>query len=184
MENIETTTEVSQVAGEKSLTADNQKLAEDIIKETDPNKIRNLIQIFNQNLSKKNATRLLTLDTLLDHVTDQMGIRLEKLADEFSNEDLIKYLKVLQESKEKSIKMLNQVDETPVINFTSNTVNIGGENSTSLDRESRERVMDAVAAYLKRIQQEPEVYVGEFTEATTDEEEESININSSEETDV
>lgn len=140
---------------EKRLDLNTSDILSDLIEEPDAAKIKDLTQLFNLNLFKKNAVRVQKYNELLDSISDQIQQRLQKRGDEFSNGDLITYLKIVQDSLEKSSKTLNQVDETPVINFnqTNNSVNIGVEEQT-LNRESRERVLDFINNYLEKVQQE------------------------------
>lgn len=169
---------------DSSLKESARDVAIEIANEQNPDRLKQLVQLFNLNISKKNVARVLTYDELLDHISDQMMERLDKRADEFSNADLITYLKVMNDSRDRAAKSLSQIDEAPVINLNqiNNTVNIGTGGQSELDRESRERVMSAVSAYLKRLQQDQDVHEVEFTNITS--EDENININSSEETDV
>lgn len=144
----------------EQLNQNTEQLAVDLIKETDPERFKRLTQLFNLNMSKKNVTRLITLNNLLDSVADQMSTRLTKRADEFSNSDLVTYMKVLQDSADKSAKIISQVEDVPSINInqTNNAVNINMGDKPTLDRESREKVIEAVKAYLAKIQN-PVTYV-------------------------
>lgn len=139
-----------------ALDESTKRLAGEIIEEENIDKIKDLTVLFNLNMSKKNVTRLMKLNDLLDSVSDQMAKRLENRSDEFSNNDLITYMKVIQDSMDKSSKSLNQVDETPAIsiNNTKNEVNIAITDGVTLDRNSKERVLDAVKAYLSRVKSE------------------------------
>lgn len=139
-----------------TLDENTKRLAGEIIEEENIDKIKDLTVLFNLNMSKKNVTRLMKLNDLLDSVSDQMAKRLENRSDEFSNNDLITYMKVIQDSMDKSSKSLNQVDETPAIsiNNTKNEVNIAITDGVTLDRNSKERVLDAVKAYLSRVKSE------------------------------
>jgi hypothetical protein len=87
------------------------------------------------------------MNDLLDKVTDQVIERFEKRPDNFSNDDLIKYMQVTENAIDRANKHLNLVEETPQIQLMQNNqvnINIGSE----LDRDSRERVMNAVRAIL------------------------------------
>ena len=139
-----------------SLDERTKKLAEDIIEEDDIDRIKDLTALFNLNMSKKNVTRLMKYNELLDSVSDQMATRIAKRPDEFSNGDLVTYMKVIQDSMDKSSKFINQVDETPAINInnTKNEVNIAISDGITLNRDSKERVLDAVRAYLTRVKEE------------------------------
>ena len=69
------------------LDTSTQQIADEIIKETDTKKLKDLTYLFNLNLTKKNVLRVLKLNTLLDKVSDQMLERFEKKPGEFSNSD-------------------------------------------------------------------------------------------------
>ena len=89
------------------------------------------------------------LNGLLDTVSDKIIDRFDKYPDNFSNDDLIKYLQVTQTAIEKANKNLSLVDETPIIQVNHNNqlnVNI----SETLDRDSRERVLSFVKSVLQQ----------------------------------
>lgn len=130
---------------------DNQskQLAQYILDESDVEKVKELTQLFNLNQAKKNVLRVMKLNGLLDTVSDKIIDRFDRFPDNFSNDDLIKYLQVTQTAIEKANKNLSLVDETPVIQVNHNNqlnVNI----SETLDRDSRERVLAFVKAALQQ----------------------------------
>lgn len=141
------------------------KLAEDIIQENDVEKVQNLVHLFNLNQSKKNVLRILKLNNLLDKVQDQMIERFEKKPGEFSNADLLNYMQVAQSAIDRANKSLNLVDETPSI--TMNQVNVNISEDPVLNRESREKVTEAIAAIMKKLnmqeQSEDEIIVEQDT---------------------
>ena len=125
------------------------QIAQQIMDETDVEKVKDLTNLFNLNAQKRNVARVLKMTNLLDQVTDQVLTRFERTPDNFSNEDLIKFMQVTENSIEKANKALGQVEETPAIQLQQNNqvnINIGD----SLNRESRQRVTDAVQALLKK----------------------------------
>ena len=88
---------------------------------------------------------------LLDTVSDQMLERFQKRADEFSNNDLLNYMQVVQSAIDRTQKSLDLISETPAIQLnTQNNLNINVIDG-GLDRDSKERVSDAVKAILERI---------------------------------
>jgi hypothetical protein len=121
-----------------------QNIAEQIMNETSLDKVKDLTHLFNVNMSKKNALRVMAMDNLVDKVTSQIEARFEKYPDNFSNTELLNYLQVLQNSIDKASKNLNLVEESPAIQLNQNNVNINIVDNMS--RESRERV----AAFLKQ----------------------------------
>ena len=126
------------------------QLAQQIMEETDVDKVKDLTQLFNLNAQKRNVARVLKMTNLLDQVTDQVLTRFERTPDNFSNEDLIKFMQVTENSIEKANKNLSQVEQAPAIQYQQNNqvnINIGD----GLNRESRQKVTDAVQSILSKI---------------------------------
>lgn len=124
-------------------------LVQDILEEGDPNKTKDLVDMFNWNMSKKNVVRLQKLNSLYDSITDQMVQRVENRADQFSNSDLLDYVKTIQGAIDINTKNLSQVQEPPLIVQQNNT-QINVNVVENLDREAKQRVMAAVKAALKQ----------------------------------
>lgn len=144
--------EASQVAGQ-------------ILKEKNVTEVQKLVQLFNLNQQKKNVIRILKLNSLLDKVSDNMLTRFEKRPDEFSNSDLLNYMNVVQSSIEKANKQLNLIEEAPPIQLNQVNINVPGE---TLNRESRDKVAEAVRSIMKKLNlreepasEEPEIIVEE-----------------------
>ena len=122
------------------------EIAQKILNEDNIDNLKNLTALFNLNQAKKNVIRVLKLSGLHDSVTNNIIERFEKHPGEFSNDELIKYLSVIESSIEKAQKSLGMVETAPTIQFNQqNNVNIVvGDDGVELDRESRQRVMDAI----------------------------------------
>lgn len=132
------------------------KLAQDIIDERDIDKTKQLVDLFNLNLTKKNSVRILKLNSLLDSISDQVIERFEKRPGEFSNSDLLDYLQAVQSSIDKASKNLELVKDTPQIQINQNSqVNI--QVNETLSRDEREHVTDAIKAILDRINKNKEI---------------------------
>lgn len=134
-----------------SLNSKLDTLVTDIMQEDDPNKTKDLVNVFNWNISKKNIARIHTLNNLYDSITAQMVERVEKRADQFSNSDLLDYVKTIQTAIDTNTKNLSQVKEPPVILHQNNT-QINVNLADSFDRQTRERILSAVQATLKQAQ--------------------------------
>lgn len=132
-------------------------IAQQILDEQDIDKVKDLTALFNLNAQKRNVMRVIKMNGLLDKVTDQVIERFEKYPANFSNDDLIKYMQVTENAIDRANKNLNLVEETPAIQLMQNNqVNINIDNG--LDRDSREKVLDAVKAILANaVKPEPEV---------------------------
>ena len=137
----------------KSTNASLEEIAGDIpqriLEEQSPAKVDELLNWFNLAQTKKNALRIMEWDRLLDAVREQMGERLEKRSHEFTNEELIKYAQVIQDTINKGeTKIGNARDEIKHITINQNNVNIEMPGQT---RDSRERIMAAVQAILQNM---------------------------------
>lgn len=133
-------------------------LATKVLEESDPEKAKQLIALFNWNISKKNTARILKMNDLYDDVTDQMVLRFKTKADQFSNSDLLDYMKAVQGAIDTSTKNLSQVEEPPTIVHQTNTqINVNVVDT--FDRDSKDRILAAIQATLKAAQQPAPVVV-------------------------
>ena len=140
--------EENQILNLEPLDQQTKDIAQKILDEQDVTKVKDLTALFNLNSQKRNVMRVIKMNALLDRVTDQVVERFEKTPDNFSNEDLIKYMQVTENAIDKANKNLNLVEETPPIQYLQNNqVNINIVDT--LDRDSRDRVLDYVNSVLK-----------------------------------
>jgi len=133
------------------LNLSNEELEQKLIQETDIDNIKNIINLFNLNIKKKDIVRTAKLNELQEKVYNQMDKRLSLKADEFSNADLLNYYKVIQESINKADTTLDKVD-TPSIQIVQNQLNIKSEDN-SLDKHSRKKIVDLVNKFMKLSEQ-------------------------------
>lgn len=124
-------------------------LVDNILTEEDPNKTKDLVDLFNWNMSKKNILRLQKLNNLYDSITDQMVERVDKRADQFSNSDLLDYVKTIQGAIDINTKNLTQVQDTPQIIQQQNT-QINVNLVDNFDQDAKKRILDAIQATLKQ----------------------------------
>lgn len=124
-----------------------KEVANSILNENDPTKLKTLTDMFNLNQAKKNVLRVLKFNSLLDKVSDQMLARFNKHPGEFSNSELLNYLTVTQNAIDRANKSLSLVETSPAIQI--NQINITNE-SPDLSRESSERIMEAVQSLLNK----------------------------------
>lgn len=121
------------------------KLAQDIVDEQDVDKVKDLVHLFNLNQAKKNVLRVFKYNALLDTLSDEALKRAQLRSDQFSNGDLVAWMQVAQSAIDRANKSLNLVDDTPAIQINQvNNINV----QEPLDRESRDRIKDAVKAML------------------------------------
>ena len=124
-------------------------LMNDILEEQDPTKTKDLVDLFNWHMSKKNVVRIQKLNNLYDSITDQMVERVDKRADQFSNSDLLDYVKTIQSAIDINTKNLSNVQEPPMIVHQNNT-QINVNLADSFDSEAKARILAAVQATIQQ----------------------------------
>jgi len=156
MEDKLTSTDLINISNLQSSDELNKKL----IEETDPEKLKRIADLFNMVQAKKDILRLEKYSDLIDAITAQMEARIRLKPSEFSNKDLIDYLNAISLNLDKAKKSFDVVENSPTIQI--NQVNIDNENA-SISRESREKVTEAIAAIMKKLnmqeQSEDEIIV-------------------------
>ena len=127
------------------LSLDDKELRDKLLQSKDPVEINDIVQLFNMNLKKKELIRADIYSELQDKVTDQIGKRIEKNSDTFSNKDLLDYMNSIQSILN---KQGNQENNTiPTIAIQNNlTIN----QSEELSKDSRDRIKDVIQAILKQ----------------------------------
>ena len=130
-------------------------LASQVLDESDPEKAKQLIALFNWNISKKNTARILKMNDLYDEVTDQMVLRFKTKADQFSNSDLLDYMKAVQGAIDTSTKNLIQAEEPPTIVQQHNTqINVNVVDT--FDRDAKARILAAIQATMQQAKEPPQ----------------------------
>lgn len=160
----------TSVVDSSKLDAQIVDTANKILNGDSPESTKDLVSLFNWEMSRKNVARILKLNGLLDNVTDQMAVRLEHRADQFSNDDLLDYMKTLQGAVDSSYKQLNQVEEPPMIVQQTNT-QINVNLNDVFDRDSKQRILDAVNAMLEASKKPNDTIIEVPTEDTNEEQE-------------
>ncbi len=150
-EDIEETVNVpAKVSVQEKLEQQSQELIARVT-DSDYSETKDIIGLFNAHEARRNMVRMTKLNKMFDLVTDQMLTRVEQRPDNFSNEDLLKFMKTTQDAIKQTSDMVNRVKDEPAIQITNNqlTVQVAQEE---MSRESRERVTDAVKAILAHVQ--------------------------------
>ena len=117
-----------------------------IMEEENAVKLKDLTHLFKVHMAKKNIVRIIKYYDMIDLVNKQTFKRLEARPDEISNKDLISFMTTFLTTIEKTTETLSTLDDTTsglTINQQHNEVNIN-VGPASLDRESKERVIDTV----------------------------------------
>lgn len=126
-----------------------ENLTKQILSETDENKSKDLIHLFNLNQSKKNVLRSNKYSDMLELVIKQMMERITKTPDNFSNDDLLKFFTAVNSALSKTSDTISQIDEMPAIQINNTQINVQSEDK--LSREEKERTIDAVKALLAQM---------------------------------
>lgn len=130
-----------------------QQLIAKIIEAPTREELQHQFDLFNMNQSKKNALRIIKLNNLLCKVEDQAIERFEKRPDQVSHKELLEYMNVVSGQIDRAHKQVDTLSAAPTINMLNQknevNINVGG---SELDRDSKERVMDAISALLKQVQ--------------------------------
>ena len=156
------------------------QLVDQVVQEQDPNKVKDLTELFNASINKKNMVRLAKLNSLLDKTTDQALERFETQPDQFSNKELLDYINVVSTINDKATSSLKDATLVPVQLHQNNVnINIDPHNITNLTRESRQRILDVVNSMLDNKNLEPidimeEVIDESQTEETDRQDEQTI----------
>jgi len=149
-----TATETDLTLNKTELNTQALEIINQVIAETDQQKVKDLTSLFNMNQNKKTMIRVNKLNDLLDTITDRAIARFEQRPDEISNQELLQGIKVVQDALDKSNKQINGMTETPLIqiNQQNNELNLG-DTPGSLTKESRDKVRNAVASILSGLTQ-------------------------------
>lgn len=132
--------------------------------------------LFNINQSKKNALRVIKLNTLLDKVEDQAIARMTKRPDMISNRELLDYMNVVSNQIDRANKQINTLKDTPAIslkqeNKTQVNITVG-----QVDHEGKEKVIDAISALIKQLNSAPQEPSSDIIDAETVEESEEEDV--------
>ena len=136
------------------LNVESARILNQIIEASDAQQTQDLVQLFNNNQNKKTLVRIDKLSGLQDNLVDQFVKRIAERPDAISNKELMDGLKVVQDIIERGQRQVCNPDAPQTliqINQQDNSVNIGNDSSSELNRESRERVKNAILGLLQNL---------------------------------
>lgn len=128
-----------------SLTTSTQDIEKQLLEEEDLDTLNDVISLFNISLKKKNLVRSSKLSEVQDKIVNQIAARVDDRPDNFSNEDLLKYYKTIQDTLSKTDTSLDDM-KVPTIQLNQQ-INI--DNSNEFNRESRKKIIDTVNQILE-----------------------------------
>ena len=107
---------------------DTEKLVDQLINEEDIDKAKEMINLFNINMAKKNTLRVLKVNELLDKVNDEAIKRIDESSDLIRDGDLLNYMKAAQLQIDKSMENIKSINDVPPIQLNQDnsvSINIG-----------------------------------------------------------
>lgn len=122
-----------------SLNSDSKEIEKRILEEENIDDLNDIVKLFNISLKKRDIIRSSKLSEVQDKVVEQIASRVNDRPDNFSNDDLLKYYKTIQDTLSKSDNSLDDV-KVPTIQLNQQ-INISEDK---FDRESRKRIIDTV----------------------------------------
>lgn len=134
------------------LEEEQKSLITSIVEAPTKEELQRQFELFNINQSKKNALRIIKLNNLLDKVEDQAIERFEKRPDQVSNKELLEYMNVVSNQIDRAQRSVDSLSVTPAIHIAAQKNEVNINVGTELDRDSKERVMDAITALLKQVE--------------------------------
>lgn len=114
-----------------------------LLNSTSKEEIESIVSTFNLDIAKRNILRSAAYSEMIDKVIDEMGARIEKYPGQFSNKELLDYMTALQNQLTKS----REDSDIPTIAIQQNIVNVNSPIN-QFDRESKDRIRDALKAIL------------------------------------
>lgn len=124
----------------------------DIVKkineEEDVDKLKDLTKLFNLAMMKKEINRAERQSDILDYALEEVWSRIAN--GEMKDQDLAKYVQVLQDSINNTRKITSDDNLIPPIQINAKEININSDDS--LTREERENVLDFIQKVLSQSQ--------------------------------
>ena len=141
-------TELATVSKYAKLVKEGNDIADKIINASTTDELNEVTNLFLANQRKKDMIRSHKLSILLGIIDDEVINRFTDRPEDFDNTELLNYMNSTQRNIDSITRSL---DEKPIvqINNQHNEINIGG---SSLNRESRVKVLNAVQDILNSLQ--------------------------------
>ena len=121
------------------LTTDSKDIEKYILEEENLDDLNDIVKLFNISLKKKDLLRNSKLSEVQDKIVEQIISRVSDRPNDFTNDDLLKYYKTIQDTLNKMDGSLDNV-KVPTIQLNQQ-INVAQEE---FDRESRKRIIDTV----------------------------------------
>ena len=133
-----------------TLDKETDKIVTEIIAAESVDDLKALTALFALNQAKKNALRVAKLNDLLDKVNDQAIERFTKRPGEISNQEIVGYMKTVQDQIDKAYNVVEHIEEKPLIQINNQTNKVEVNVTDTYTREEKAHVMEAIAALLQQ----------------------------------
>lgn len=143
-----------QIVEADPIKEETAQLINAIVKAQTPEELEQLYKKFDIVNTKKNAVRLNTLSEMLDKVNQEASDRLDKRRGEMCNKEVIDYMNAIQNQIERAQRVIDGIKDIKAVQINNETknntvnINIGSQDLSNLDRESRDKVTDFIAEVL------------------------------------
>ena len=128
-----------------SLQKQDQALIDDIVEETDVDKLKDLTHLFNAFQAKRQVLRVNALNEVQDALIEQMVRRLKETPHNFDNKDIANWMKVVQLAMDSSQKNIEGIDTIPAITYQQNNqLNIHVDAASQLSKDSRDKITSII----------------------------------------
>lgn len=164
--------EEKSVQSEQELTVvpTEQDILNKINSVTTTEELKDVINLFNLNITKKEMARVMQQSELYDLVLQQAGERLKKRPDELSTKDLIDYMNAFRSNIDKTQSYIDNVENSPTIQVNNDNKRVV-VNINNLSRDASEEVLETVNALLGD-EKSLEAFLNSITSADVSESEE------------
>lgn len=133
-----------------TLAKEGNDLTAQIVETNDTSKLNDLTKQFELNRRKKDIVRANKLSNLLTMIDDEIVNRIATGADFIENPDLVRYMQAAQEAINAGEQAGTQITQININQSSNVSLNTG----TSLNRDSRKKVLDAVNEILQGLNNE------------------------------
>ena len=126
------------------------KIASQSITEiNDESNFDDLVKLFNANQLKKTMQRILKSNELLDKVTQEALQRFNENPNDFTTQDLLNYMRTVQDSinvSQKTLAAQQEQTKVPLIQINQQTIN---NTESQISKESQEKIVAVVEDLIK-----------------------------------
>lgn len=162
---VETNTSIEQVSKTEDnlpvevnnslIIKETEDLKSEIMKASNEDDFKSVLGLINLLQAKKEALRVIEVDNLIDDVIAQAKERITKRPGEFSNVEIIQYIKTLSDQKTSSRRNIVEMSETPMIQINNTKQELNINMVDGMSRESKEKVIDVVQKILNSARTAP-----------------------------